>query len=141
LEGNHPIILTAFLVLNQTQAPAVGYRAQADDISIFYFTDVALIIDWDEALKNFEVYFGDGATVKHSMVRKLEETIIGPVAIQTQLTRCQKTNIDHAIFTHLGSQIVDGDEHQIKETINTMAEEMNIEEGLLAKDDKMLFLR
>lgn len=59
-----------------------------------------------------EVYIGDGVTKKRSMVRKPGDTIIGHVPIQTQLTWCEKTGVKNTIFTHLGSQIVDGNENQ-----------------------------
>lgn len=139
--GDHSFEVTAFPVLHSTRAPAVGYRLAAGDVSIFYVPDVAWIKDREKALHGIDLYIGDGATVKKSMVRKPGDTIIGHVPIQTQLTWCQKTGVDSAIFTHLGSQIVDGNENEIMKQISKMAEERDVEEVLIAQDDMTLTLR
>jgi len=140
--GNaHAIEVTAYPVLHSTRAPAVGFRLSAGRVSIFYAPDVAWIKDRGKALQDIDLYIGDGATLKRSMVRKPGDTIIGHVPIQTQLTWCQKTDVDRAIFTHLGSQIVDGDEVKIMKQITAMAQERDVEEVLIAQDDMAITLR
>ena len=84
----HAFEVTAFTVLHSTRAPAVGYRLIAGKVSIFYVPDVAWIKDREQAMREITVYIDDVATIKHLMVRKPGNTIIGHVPIQTQLTWC-----------------------------------------------------
>jgi len=99
---------TAFPVLHSTRAPAVGHRLKAGQVSIFYGPDVAWIKARETALDDVALYIGVGAAVKRSMIRKPGDTIIAHAPIQTQLSWCQKTGVNWAVFTHLGSQIVAG---------------------------------
>lgn len=132
--GKNALIFEAFPVLHSTRAPAVGYRIQAGEAIVFYVPDVAWIEDREGAMKGIHTYIGDGATVKRSMIRKPGDTIIGHVPIQTQLTWCQKTGVSKAIFTHLGSEIVDGDEAEIMEEITAMAQERHLDDVTIAHD-------
>ncbi|MFO7917777.1 MAG: MBL fold metallo-hydrolase [Anaerolineae bacterium] len=135
------ITLEAFPVLHSTRAPAVGYRISAGRVAIFYVPDVAWIEDRDAALSGIRVYIGDGATVTRSMVRKPGEVIIGHVPIRTQLTWCQKLDVPRAIFTHLGSEIVEGDEEQLENEIRDLAKERGIDRVEIAHDGTEVVLR
>ena len=139
--ASNPISIEAFPVLHSTRAPAVGYRIQAGRVAIFYVPDVAWIKDREAAMQNIERYIGDGATLKRSMVRKPDETIIGHVPVQTQLTWCQKMGVKKAIFTHLGSQVVEEDEQKIQNQIVAMAKEKGLEEAEIADDNLSIILR
>ena len=139
--SEHPLEIEAFPVLHATRAPAVGYRIKAGISEIFYVPDVAWIKDRENAMKGIDIYIGDGATIKKSMVRKPKETIIGHVPIQTQLTWCQKMGVEKAIFTHLGSQIVESNQEDNSEEICSMAEESNLEKVNIAYDGMSLILR
>jgi phosphoribosyl 1,2-cyclic phosphodiesterase len=138
---SHGIIFEAFPVLHSTRAPAVGYRVSAGRVDIFYVPDVAWIEDREGALSGIGVYVGDGATVKRSMVRKPGDVIIGHVPIQTQLTWCQKLGVPRAIFTHLGSQIVEGDERTLGAEIRGLAEERSVNQVEIAHDGMEVVLR
>jgi phosphoribosyl 1,2-cyclic phosphodiesterase len=140
-EESHGITLEAFPVLHSTRAPAVGYRVSAGEVDIFYVPDVAWIEDREAALAGVRVYVGDGATVTRSMVRKPGDVIIGHVPIQTQLTWCEKTGVDRAIFTHLGSQIVEGDERTLGAELRHLAEERDVERVEIAHDGMEVVLR
>jgi len=135
------ITFEAFPVLHSTRAPAVGYRVSAGRVAIFYVPDVAWIEDREGALSGVRVYVGDGATVKRSMVRKPGEVIIGHVPIQTQLTWCRKVGVSRAIFTHLGSEIVEGDERTLGAEIRDLAEERNVDQVEIAHDGMEVVLR
>ena len=140
--ANSPdITVEAFPVLHSTRAPAVGYRLTAGDAAIFYVPDVAWIEDRETALSGIRLYVGDGATVTRSMVRKPGDVIIGHVSIQTQLTWCQKTGVDRAIFTHLGSQIVEGDERTLGARLRELAEERGVDRVKIAHDGMAVILR
>jgi phosphoribosyl 1,2-cyclic phosphodiesterase len=135
------IAFEAFPVLHSTRAPAAGYRITAGRTAIFYVPDVAWIEDRAGALQGVRIYVGDGATITRSMVRKPGDVIIGHVPLRTQLTWCEKEGVDRAIFTHLGSKIVEGDERTLNAQIRDMAEERGIEEVTLAHDGMEIVLR
>jgi len=141
-DGNSEgITFEAFPVLHSTRAPAVGYRVTAGRVEIFYVPDVAWIEDREAALSGVRVYVGDGATIKRSMVRKPGDVIIGHVPIQTQLTWCKKLQVPRAIFTHLGSQVVEGDERTLGSEIRDLAEERNVDRVEIAHDGMEVVLR
>jgi len=75
------------------------------------------------------------------MVRKPGDVIIGHVPIQTQLTWCQKLDVRRAIFTHLGSEIVEGDERSLGAKIRDLADEREVEEVEIAHDGTEVVLR
>lgn len=121
------ITFEAFAVDHSTRAPAVGYRITAGQVTIFYVPDVVWIRDREAALSGAKLYVGDGATITRSLVRKIDEALIGHTPIRTQLTWCQKLGVPRAIFTHLGSEIVEGDERTLGAKIWDLAEERGVE--------------
>ncbi|MFW6135435.1 MAG: MBL fold metallo-hydrolase [Chloroflexota bacterium] len=139
--ASHALTFEAFPVLHSTRAPAVGYRIGAGRVEIFYVPDVAWIEDREGALSGIRVYVGDGATVTRSMVRKPGDVIIGHVPIQTQLTWCQKLGVPRAILTHLGSEIVEGDQRAVAARIHELGDERGVEEVQIAYDGMEIVLR
>jgi len=121
------ITFEAFPVDHSVRAPAVGYRINAGNSTIFYGPDLLYIHDRHSALSGADVYIGDGATISNSMVRKIDDNLIGHTPIRTQLTWCQKEGVPYAIFTHLGSEIVEGDERSLNSQIRQMAEKRGVE--------------
>jgi ribonuclease BN (tRNA processing enzyme) len=123
----HGISFEAFPVVHSTHAPAVGYRIKAGEVIIFYVPDLVYINDRENALRNVQLYIGDGATITRSMVRKIKGKLIGHTPIRTQLTWCQKLGVPRAIFTHLGSDIVARDERKQQAKIRALARERGVE--------------
>jgi hypothetical protein len=119
----------------------VGYRVRAGQVDIFYAPDVAWIKDREAALSGIRVYIGDGASVTRSMVRKPGDVIIGHAPIQAQLTWCKKLGVPRAIFTHLGSEIVKGDERTLGAEIRKLAKERNVDQVEIAYDGMEVTLR
>ena len=117
----------AFEVEHSIRAPAVGYRVEAGPNAIFYVPDVAYIPERADALSGIDVYVGDGATIKRSMVRRQGDQIFGHAPISTQLTWCRKEGVPRAVITHCGSQVVEGDEKEITERVAALAEERGVE--------------
>jgi phosphoribosyl 1,2-cyclic phosphodiesterase len=117
----------AFPVDHSSRAPAVGYRITAGKVSIFYVPDVVYIPNRNEALTGVKVYIGDGATIKRSMVRKIDNNLIGHVPVSTQLTWCKKEKIPFMIITHCGSEIVKGKKEEIQTKLEKLAEERGID--------------
>jgi phosphoribosyl 1,2-cyclic phosphodiesterase len=116
----------AFAVEPSILAPAVGYRISAGHACIFYVPDLIFIHDRAAALKNVQIYIGDGATVTRSFIRRRGKTLIGHAPVRTQLTWCQKEGVPRAIITHCGSEIVTGDERKISARLRVIAAERGV---------------
>jgi ribonuclease BN (tRNA processing enzyme) len=103
----------AFPVEHSIIAPAVAYRVSAGGASIFYAPDLIFIHDRAKALKNVQLYIGDGATLTRLFVRRRGRRLIGHASARTQLGWCIKEGVPRAIISHCGSEIVTGDERKI----------------------------
>jgi phosphoribosyl 1,2-cyclic phosphodiesterase len=121
------ITFEAFPVEHSILAPAVGYRVSTGRASIFYVPDLVFIHERAEALKNVQIYIGDGATVTRSFIRRRGKTLIGHSPVRTQLTWCEKEGVRKAIITHCGSEIVTGDERKLSTKLQAMGAERRIE--------------
>jgi phosphoribosyl 1,2-cyclic phosphodiesterase len=121
------ITFEAFAVEHSILAPAVGYRVGAGRARIFYAPDLVFIHERSAALKNVQIYIGDGATVTRSFIRRRGKTLIGHSGVRTQLTWCEKACVPLAVITHCGSEIVTGDERKISAKLRSMATEGGIE--------------
>lgn len=130
----------AFSVVHSLRAPAVGYRVEAGRTAIFYVPDVIDIHDRSAALRNIDLFIGDGATMTHSLVRRKEDKLFGHTTMRAQLGWCAENNVQRAIFTHCGSGIVTGDERKLGAKLRRMARERGVE-AQLAHDGMELVLR
>jgi len=133
------ITFESFPVEHSTRAPANGWRITAGRRRLFYIPDVVYIIKRDAALAGVDLYVGDGATLTRSFVRKRGETLIGHSPLRTQLTWCMKEKVPRAIFTHCGTEIVDGDEKAIDAAVAAMAAERGVQ-AQIARDGLELVL-
>lgn len=133
------ITFEAFPVEHSILSPTVGYRVSAGRACVFYAPDLIFIHDRSEALKDVQIYIGDGATVTRSFIRKRGKALIGHSPVRTQLTWCQKEGVPRVIITHCGSEIVTGDERKISEFIRAMGHDRGIE-ARLAYDGMKLTL-
>ncbi|MGE5213670.1 MAG: MBL fold metallo-hydrolase [Nitrospirota bacterium] len=124
------ITFEAFQVEHSILSPAVGYRVSAGRARIFYAPDLIFIHERGAALKDVQIYIGDGATVMRSFIRKRGKALIGHSPVRTQLTWCQKEGVPRAIITHCGSEIVAGDERKISERICAMGKERGVDTRL-----------
>jgi phosphoribosyl 1,2-cyclic phosphodiesterase len=121
------ITFEAFPVEHSLLAPAVGYRVSASRTCIFYGPDLLFIHDRAAALKDVQVYIGDGATLARSFVRKRGDKLIGHATVRTQLGWCAKEGVPRAIVTHCGSEIVTGDERNLAARLRAMGAERGVE--------------
>lgn len=121
------ITFEAFSVEHSLLAPTVGYRVSAGHACIFYVPDLVFIHDRAEALKNVQIYIGDGATVTRSFIRRRGKALIGHSPVRTQLTWCQKEGVPQVVITHCGSEIVTGDERKLSAKLRTMAAERGVD--------------
>jgi len=121
------ITFEAFAVEHSILAPAVGYRLSAGRASVFYVPDLIFIHHRAAALKNVQIYIGDGATVTRSFIRRRGKTLIGHAPVRTQLTWCEKEGVPQAIITHCGSEIVTGDERKLSAQLRALAADRGID--------------
>ena len=122
-----------------SRSRTVGYRVSVKGSSFFYVPDVAWLPDATKALGGIDVYIGDGATIKRSMVRRRGRTLIGHAPIVAQLGWCLKTGVGQAIFTHCGSQIVRGDARRLDALVRRLGREYGIEAHLACDGDRLPF--
>ena len=94
---------------------------------IFYAPDLVFIHERAAALKDVQIYIGDGATVTRSFIRRRGKALIGHSPVRTQLTWCQKEGVHRAIITHCGSEIVTGDEREIFANLRAIAAERDVD--------------
>jgi phosphoribosyl 1,2-cyclic phosphodiesterase len=118
--------IEAFPLEHSLRAPAVGYRLAAGKASVFYAPDVASILDRSEALVGLDLYVGDGAGIRRSILRRRDGTLIGHASISVQLDWCKLEGVLRATFTHCGSQIVAGDEHAVEATVEALGRERGV---------------
>jgi phosphoribosyl 1,2-cyclic phosphodiesterase len=121
------VTMEAHPVQHSTRAPAVGYRVSVRGVDVFYVPDLVFILDRARALQGARLYIGDGATLVRSMVRKPGNELIGHTPMRTQLTWCEKEGVPRAIFSHLGTEVVGGDEKVLLARLKEMAAERGVE--------------
>jgi phosphoribosyl 1,2-cyclic phosphodiesterase len=134
------ITFEALPVEHSILAPAVAYRISAGRACIFYGPDLLFIHDRAAALKDVQVYIGDGATLMRSFVRKRGDKLIGHATVRTQLGWCEKERVPRAIITHCGSEIVTGDQRKLSTNLRAMAAERGLD-ARIAHDGMELILR
>ncbi len=134
------ITIEAFPVEHSILAPAVAYRVSAGRACIFYGPDLLFIHDRAAALKDVQVYIGDGATLMRSFVRKRGDKLIGHATVRTQFGWCEKERVPRAIITHCGSEIVTGDQRKLSTNLRAMAAERGLD-ARIAHDGMEVILR
>ena len=129
----------AFPVEHSIRAPAVGFRVSAGGACFFYVPDVAGIPDAAHALRGINVYIGDGATMKRSMLRRKRRTVIGHAPISSQLDWCDKVDVRRAIFTHCGSPIVRGDARKLNAALRRIGRQHDVGARFACDGDRLPF--
>ena len=127
----------AYPVQHSIRAPAVGYRVTTKLGTFFYVPDVAKLPNVVEALGGVSVYIGDGATMRRSMVRVKDRTLIGHVPITAQLDWCARAHLHRAIFTHCGSPIVRGYPRVLDAIMRSLGREYGIDARLARDGDRL----
>jgi len=133
------ITFRAYPVQHSIRAPAVGYRVSAKAGAFFYLPDVARLPNASNALRGVDIYIGDGATMKRSMVRKKNGALIGHAPMRAQLGWCKKAGIRWAIFTHCGSPIVRSRTRKQNVPIRQLGHESGVNARLADDGDRLSF--
>jgi len=154
LEPRKPVMICGLLfetfpVIHSLRAPAVGYRITAGTTIIFVAHDIIAIEQRHAALKDAQLYIGDGASITRPIIRSYfapgllpsceayrgaskdkskNGKLFGHTTIRAQLGWCEKEGVPRAIFTHCGSQIVGGDGR----VLNAQVRKLGLERGVEA---------
>jgi len=124
------ISFATFPVVHSTRVSAVGYRITAGAKTIFCVHDVVEIKEQAEALKNIDLYIGDGASIVRPLIRQKEGKRFGHASIEMQLNWCEDEGVSRAIFTHCGSQIVEGDERLLGPKVKRLGKERGVDASI-----------
>jgi ribonuclease BN (tRNA processing enzyme) len=95
-------------VVHALTVATFGYRIAAGTKTIFYVPDVAYIPRYTSALKDVDLYIGDGARIQRSRIFARLGVLFGHASIRNQLRWCAKAGVPRALFTHCGTEIVTG---------------------------------
>lgn len=132
--------LEAFPVVHSLRAPAVGYRIGAGRSEVFYVPDAVDIEERQAALEGVDIFIGDGSSLTRPLVRRRGDHLFGHTTIRAQLGWCGKCGVSRALFTHCGSEIVEGDERAMRAKLRSMASAHGVDADI-AYDGMSIVLR
>src|SRR5438874_1689983 len=133
------ITFEAFPVEHSILAPAVGYRISTGRARVFYGPDLLFIHNRAAALKDVQLYIGDGATITRSFVRKRGDRLIDTRRCARNWLGARKRAC-RARSSRCGSEIVAGDENAVRKTIAALALAKGME-ATIAHDRMKLVVR
>ena len=135
------LAIEPFAVEHALNAPAVGYRITGGSATIFYVPDLVKIRRQAQALRNVDLYIGDGAVVsRYLLVRSRDGQHIGHSPIAEQLKWCAKAGIRRMVVTHCGTEITSGLPDEIERRLHELGREFGVQ-VLLACDGMELAIR
>lgn len=128
----------AFALQHSPRAPAVGYRIQAGRSTIFYCPDVAVIPEQHQALAGAQIYIGDGASYRQSLLRWEDDMLYGHAPLRDQLRWCAEEKVPRMVISHCGEEIV-ADEVRVIHQLQGNARKLGIKVSI-AHDGMILQL-
>jgi ribonuclease BN (tRNA processing enzyme) len=135
------LVVEAWPVEHSVLAPAVGYRVTAGSRRIFYVPDVARLPNHVAALRDVDLFVGDGATLDRPLIRRRGSLRIGHATIRTQLEWCAAAGVRDAVFTHCGSAVVRSEPREIAVALAAMAREHGVRARFAYDGMRMTVLR
>ena len=107
-----PFQILPYRVIHSIHCPAVGFKIQLpDNKALVYNPDLVDIIAKENILPDVDYYIGDGSTIQTNLVRRKKEMFYGHTRISTQINWCKKYGIENSIFTHIGKDTLNKEEH------------------------------
>jgi phosphoribosyl 1,2-cyclic phosphodiesterase len=134
------MVLEAFPVVHSLLAPAVGYRITAGRVAVFYVPDVIDVHGRADALRGIHLFIGDAASLMRPRVRRKGSKLFGHTTVRAQIGWCEQAGVNRAIFTHCGSEIVEGDERALSSKVLAMGRERGVD-AAIAHDGMQVVLR
>jgi phosphoribosyl 1,2-cyclic phosphodiesterase len=144
--ARHPFALAGLLVEawpveHSVLAPAVGYRVTRGSSRLFYVPDIAHLPNPVAALRDVDLFAGDGATLDRPLIRRRGSLRIGHATIRTQLEWCAAAGVRNAVFTHCGSAVVRSEPREIAGALAAMARELGVRARFAYDGMRMTVLR
>jgi phosphoribosyl 1,2-cyclic phosphodiesterase len=127
-----------FALQHSPRAPAVGYLIQAGRSTIFYCPDVAAIVEQHRALRGVQMYIGDGASYRQSLLRWEDDMLYGHAPLRDQLRWCAEEKVPRMVISHCGEEIID-DENRVVQQLQSNARKLGIKASI-AHDGMILQL-
>lgn len=125
------ISVQPFAVYHSFNAPAVGYRISAAKRTVFYVPDVAQIVHPKKALSGIDMYIGDGAIIKRTLLlREQEGVLLGHAPISYQIAWCKKYKVPRAVFTHCGTEITSQNPEDVLMEVKEIGDEYGVKVGI-----------
>ncbi|MFO7983784.1 MAG: MBL fold metallo-hydrolase [Desulfuromonadales bacterium] len=118
--------VTAVAVDHSLRAPAVGYRLEGGQSSIFYAPDVANLPRPHQVLEGIDLFIGDGTAGTGSLLRVEEDRLCGHAPLATQLNWCRKAGVPRMLVTHCGRELVLEEDKGTLDQINALSAEFDI---------------
>lgn len=107
-----PFQIFPYRVIHSIHCTAVGFKVYLpDDQILLYNPDLIDIIGKEEILPDVDYYIGDGSTIQANLVRKKGEMLYGHTRIPTQINWCKKYKIENILFTHIGKDTLNKENH------------------------------
>jgi ribonuclease BN (tRNA processing enzyme) len=134
-------VVEAWPVEHSVLAPAVGYRVTRRSSRLFYVPDIAHLPNPVAALRDVDLFAGDGATLDRPLIRRRGSLRIGHATIRTQLEWCAAAGVRNAVFTHCGSAVVRSEPREIAGALAAMARELGVRARFAYDGMRMTVLR
>jgi len=131
------ITFEAIPVEHSLIAPAVGFRIAAGGGRVFYAPDLVSIPHRAQALHGIHVYVGDGAAITRPIVRGRGKHPIGHASVWMQVEWCGQEGVSRAVFSHCGTEIVEGKEEVVAERVRALGRKRGID-ATIARDGASL---
>lgn len=135
-----PFTIEPFFELHSIRCPAVGYRIHVGGYTIYFAGDVISIPERRKALKDVDLFIGDGASIVRPIIRRKGDQLFGHTTIRAQIGWCAQEDVPRAIFTHCGSQIVEGDGRILGPWVKRLGQEKGVD-ARIAYDGLALVLK
>lgn len=79
-----------------------------DDKVLVYNPDLVDIIAKEHVLSGVDLYIGDGSAINKNLIRSEGSMFFGHATILSQIEWCKDYGIKEIIFTHIGSDTING---------------------------------
>jgi ribonuclease BN (tRNA processing enzyme) len=117
-----PWRLWALPVAHSIRCPCVAMRLEGRGRTLVYSADLVAFEDEAAALGGGPAYVGDGSTLTRPLVRRHSSgALIGHTTIRAQLSWLARRGVKHAIFSHLGTELIEMGDREAGRRIRALA--------------------
>ena len=122
------LTLLAVPCIHSTRCPTNGFIIDDGKHRIAYFPDVLWIPDYQDKLKDVDVYIGDGSYLEDApgRVRWDDGMSFGHALVEDQVKWCKKVGISKIYFTHFGKQAVEQPD-KLRDYLKELSEKYDVD--------------